>query len=53
MNQDEKQTDQQVVSNYMKAKDHKAWAKRIMARVAANDKSVTPIQEKFAKEALQ
>ena len=53
MSQDEKQTNQQVASDYMKAKDHKAWAKRIIARIAANDKSVTPLQEKFAREALQ
>jgi len=32
--------------------DHKRWAKKIMARHEAGDKSLLPIQIKFAKEAL-
>lgn len=32
--------------------DHKRWAKKIMARYEAGDKTLLPIQIKFAKEAL-
>ena len=32
--------------------DHKRWAKKIMARHEAGDKTLLPIQIKFAKEAL-
>jgi len=53
MSQDDKPTDKQACADYMKAKDHKAWAKRIIARVNSGDMSVSQLQEKFAREALQ
>ena len=33
--------------------DHKLWAKRILERIAANDKAVTHIQKQFAQEAMK
>lgn len=33
--------------------DHKLWAKRILERIAANDKTVTHIQKQFAQEAMK
>lgn len=33
-------------------RDYKAWAKRIVYREEQGDKAVTPIQIKFAREAL-
>lgn len=49
--QDEANARYPVVS--VQGRDYKAWAKRIIYREEHGDKEVTPIQIKFAREALE